>query len=70
MLTELAPLTVVSPQSAVCWSCHNSAEAEQHMAAWLGQVNVPEGELLNQEFCSACHGQGEVLDAGEIHGVR
>jgi OmcA/MtrC family decaheme c-type cytochrome len=70
MRTRLAPVTVVSPQSAVCWSCHNSAEAEVHMAAWGGQVNVPEGELLNQEFCSACHGQGEVLDAGEIHGVR
>jgi OmcA/MtrC family decaheme c-type cytochrome len=70
MRTKQAPLTVVSPQSAVCWSCHNSAEAEVHMAAWGGQVNVPEGELLNQEVCSACHGQGEVLDAGEIHGVR
>lgn len=68
--TKLQPLTVVSPQSAVCWSCHNSTQAETHMAAWGGQINVPEAEFLNQEFCSACHGKGEVLDAGEIHRVR
>jgi OmcA/MtrC family decaheme c-type cytochrome len=70
MRTKLAPVTVVSPQSAVCWSCHNSTEAETHMSVWGGQLNVPEAELLNQEFCSACHGQGEVLDVGAIHRVR
>jgi OmcA/MtrC family decaheme c-type cytochrome len=69
MVTRLDPLTLVSPQSAVCWSCHNSELAEIHMGAWGGQINVPAGELLDQELCFSCHGQGEFMDVGKVHGV-
>ena len=67
---EFNPPTFVSPLSSVCWSCHSSTSAEQHMTRWLGQINVSEGELLNQELCIGCHGPGAVLDVGEVHGLR
>jgi len=67
---DFEPPTFVSPLSAVCWSCHSSTSAEQHMIRWLGQINVSQGELLNQELCIGCHGPGAVLDVGEVHGLR
>ncbi len=66
---EFDPPTFASPLSAVCWSCHSSNSAEQHIARWLGQINVPEEELLNQELCIGCHGPGGVRDVQVVHGL-
>jgi OmcA/MtrC family decaheme c-type cytochrome len=65
---DFDPPTFVSPLSSVCWSCHSSISAEQHMTQWLGQINVPEGELVNQELCIGCHGPGAVLDVKRFMG--
>jgi len=64
--------TFVSPQSAVCWSCHIGASAENHMSFFGGQINVSEAELLipGQETCVGCHGPGRVLDVGAVHPLR
>lgn len=66
---EFDPATFVSPLSSVCWSCHSSASAEQHMTRWLGQINVSEEELVSQELCIGCHGPGGVQDVEEVHGL-
>jgi OmcA/MtrC family decaheme c-type cytochrome len=70
LLIEFDPPTFASPLSSVCWSCHSSTSAEQHISRWLGQINVPEGELLNQELCIGCHGPGAVQDVQQVHGLR
>lgn len=68
----IAQQTFVSPQSAVCWSCHIGASAENHMAFFGGQINVPRDQLLMpaQETCIGCHGPGRILDVGAVHRVR
>lgn len=64
--------TFVSPQSAVCWSCHIGDSAENHMSFFGGQINVFEDDLLtpSQETCVGCHGPGRILDVGAVHPVR
>jgi len=64
--------TFVSPQSAVCWSCHIGSSAENHMSFFGGQINVPDAELQipGQETCVGCHGPGRALDVGAVHPVR
>jgi OmcA/MtrC family decaheme c-type cytochrome len=60
-----------SPQTAVCWSCHNSAISIQHMEQNGGQINISQAELLtpSQESCSICHGPGRSADVQRLHGV-
>jgi OmcA/MtrC family decaheme c-type cytochrome len=64
------PPTFVSPMSAVCWSCHSSALAEEHMTLWFGQINVSEAALVGQELCVVCHGPGAFQDVRAVHGLR
>jgi OmcA/MtrC family decaheme c-type cytochrome len=67
-----ATATFVTPQSAVCWSCHIGSSVENHMSFFGGQINVPADEILipSQETCIGCHGPGRNLDVRVVHSVR
>ncbi len=63
----------ISPNTAVCSSCHMSTLAIEHMkqnGGVHGGVKQADGTVLNAaESCSVCHGQGAVADVREMHGV-
>lgn len=61
---------VVSPVTAVCSSCHDRAEAAQHMLDHGGSFSTRQSALASgqvSENCTACHGPGESSDTGEVH---
>jgi len=65
---------VVSPNSAVCSSCHVSSLAANHMMQNGGDFNATkdaDSNLVSSgvETCQLCHGPGASADTGEMHGV-
>ena len=66
--------TVISPNSAVCSSCHTSDLARSHMEQNGGDFNATKdetGALISSgnETCQLCHGPGASADVGVMHGV-
>ena len=66
--------TVISPNSAVCSSCHMSDLARNHMIQNGGDFNATKdetGALISSgnETCQLCHGPGASADVGVMHGV-
>ena len=64
----------ISPISAVCSSCHDTALAQRHMEdSFNGGVFSATQAAINAgapEACSFCHGAGKVLDVKTVHGVN
>jgi OmcA/MtrC family decaheme c-type cytochrome len=63
----------ISPTAAVCSSCHDNAVARLHMqdASTGGSFSVTQATLSGAvENCAFCHGEGRVLDAKVVHGVK
>jgi OmcA/MtrC family decaheme c-type cytochrome len=65
---------VVSPNSAVCSSCHVSDLAANHMIQNGGDFNATkdaDSNLVSSgvETCQLCHGPGASADTAEVHGV-
>jgi OmcA/MtrC family decaheme c-type cytochrome len=65
---------VISPNSAVCSSCHVSDLAKLHMEQNGGNFAAtknPDGTLnpADVESCALCHGPGRSADVSEVHGV-
>ncbi len=65
---------VISPNSAVCSSCHASDLARQHMVQNGGDFNATkaaDSSLISSgvETCNVCHGPGRSADVAEVHGV-
>jgi OmcA/MtrC family decaheme c-type cytochrome len=65
---------VISPNSAVCSSCHVSDLAKTHMEQNGGNFAAtknPDGTLnpADVESCALCHGPGRSADVREVHGV-
>lgn len=65
---------VISPNSAVCSSCHVSDLARTHMEQNGGNFAAtknPDGSLnpADVESCQLCHGPGRSADVSEVHGV-
>jgi OmcA/MtrC family decaheme c-type cytochrome len=65
---------VVSPNSAVCSSCHVSDLAANHMMQNGGDFNATkdaDSNLVSSgvETCQLCHGPGASADTAEVHGV-
>jgi len=65
---------VISPNSAVCSSCHTSDLAREHMVQNGGDFNATkaaDSSLISSgvETCNVCHGPGRSADVGEVHGV-
>jgi OmcA/MtrC family decaheme c-type cytochrome len=65
---------VVSPNTAVCSSCHVSDLAANHMMQNGGDFNATKDADSNlvssgAETCQLCHGKGASSDVGKMHGV-
>jgi OmcA/MtrC family decaheme c-type cytochrome len=69
LTNEAAGTTVVlSPISAACSGCHDSATAVAHMKANGGTVFGPRTTALaNTEQCLICHGPGKTADIKAVH---
>lgn len=66
--------TAISPNSAVCSTCHVSDLAMQHMVQNGGDFNATkaaDSSLISSgvETCQLCHGPGRSSDVKEVHGV-
>ena len=65
---------VISPNAAVCSSCHTSNLAKNHMIQNGGDFDAGKdntGTLISSgvETCTLCHGPGRSADVGEVHAV-
>lgn len=70
--TDPSDDVVISPQAAVCSSCHDDATAKTHMemngASFSTlQADVDSGVVLEQ--CSVCHGAGRTYAVDVVHGL-
>jgi OmcA/MtrC family decaheme c-type cytochrome len=76
--TTLTDDVVISPNAAVCSSCHTSATAQQHMiqnGANFDATKTASGALVSVsstgqpivETCSICHGPGGIADVKVVH---
>ena len=66
---------VISPNSAVCSTCHVSDLARTHMMQNGGDFNAgkaADSTLISAgvETCELCHGPGRTADVEVVHGVR
>jgi len=66
--------TVISPNTAVCSTCHTSALAAEHMRQNGGDfaaTKAADSTLISAgvETCGLCHGPGRLADVKEVHGV-
>jgi len=60
----------VSPEAAACESCHDSAEAKDHMElVGRGVFDRTQEEITSSVFedCGGCHGPFEFIDVGTVH---
>jgi len=65
---------VISPNTAVCSSCHVSSLAASHMEQNGGDFNATktaDSQLVSSgvETCQLCHGEGRSADVAVMHGV-
>ena len=65
---------VISPNTAVCSSCHRSSLAENHMIQNGGDFSATkdaDSKLVSSgvETCQLCHGKGAVADVEVMHDV-
>ena len=66
--------TVISPNTAVCSTCHVDQLAADHMQQNGGDFNATkaaDSALISSgvETCAICHGPGRTSDVKEVHGV-
>ena len=74
---KIAPVddVAISPNSAVCSTCHVSDLARNHMVQNGGDFNAgkaADSTLISSgvETCELCHGAGRSGDVEAVHGVR
>lgn len=60
---------VITPVSAACYSCHDSAAAVSHMKLNGGAINEDRAEVGNTESCAICHNTGNIADVQDAHGL-
>jgi hypothetical protein len=63
---------VISPNSAVCSSCHTDTTAINHMTQNGGNFSATKtasGALnpASTETCAICHGAGAIADVAVVH---
>jgi OmcA/MtrC family decaheme c-type cytochrome len=65
--------TVVTPVSAVCSSCHDSADSKSHMIAHGGNFSTTQAAIDSREVfedCNSCHRSGSgVADVTKVHRI-
>lgn len=70
--TTLSDDVVISPNAAICSSCHTSQTAKEHMiqnGANFAATKTAAGALISSsvETCALCHGPGGVADVAKLH---
>ncbi len=70
--TTLTDDVVISPNAAICSSCHTSQTAKEHMiqnGANFDATKTASGALVSSsvETCALCHGPGAVADVAKVH---
>jgi OmcA/MtrC family decaheme c-type cytochrome len=63
---------VITPASAACSSCHDSATARAHMEGEGGNFSTTQSAIDNGEVvetCDVCHAEGRSHDVAELHGL-
>lgn len=70
--TDPADDTVITPATAVCASCHDSALATEHMLSLGGrfdtsQAAIDNGDVIEQ--CDLCHAAGRDHEVRRLHGI-
>jgi OmcA/MtrC family decaheme c-type cytochrome len=59
---------VISPIATVCFACHDSSLAMQHMESNGGSIYKPRSTALAKaEQCTLCHTSGKVADIRVMH---
>jgi len=72
--SSLTDDVAISPNTAVCSTCHASDLAAQHMIQNGGDFEAGKDETgalvsSGSETCALCHGPGRSSDVKEVHGV-
>jgi len=63
-----ATTLVTSPTATVCFACHDSTLAKQHMVTNGGSLYTPRSTALAVgEQCTLCHATGKVADIAVMH---
>ena len=70
--TTLTDDVAISPNAAICSSCHTSQTAREHMiqnGADFNATKTASGALVSPstETCALCHGPGAVADVAKVH---
>ncbi|WP_290577744.1 OmcA/MtrC family decaheme c-type cytochrome [Ketobacter sp.] len=69
-LADRSDDTLVSPQAAVCASCHDDAVAQSHMESNGADFATSEADLGSVlEQCELCHGDGRTYSVKSVHGL-
>jgi OmcA/MtrC family decaheme c-type cytochrome len=61
---------VITPISAACYACHDSADAKAHMGQNGAAINDNRSDVVaasSVETCSVCHGTGKTVDLAVVH---
>ncbi|MBL0211634.1 MAG: OmcA/MtrC family decaheme c-type cytochrome [Holophagaceae bacterium] len=59
---------MITPFTAACVTCHDSAPAQAHMTLNGGQIKVNRSALNSAgESCAVCHGAGAEFDPAKVH---
>jgi hypothetical protein len=59
---------MITPFTAACVTCHDSAPAQAHMILNGGQIKVNRSALNSAgESCAVCHGAGAEFDPVKVH---
>ncbi len=68
LATSNATDLMITPFTATCFSCHDSAPAQAHMKLNGGQIRVARSALATAgESCAACHRSGADFDPVKVH---
>jgi cytochrome c553 len=72
-ITSQTDDTGMTPNTAICSSCHTTSTAMLHMTQNGGSANVakPANGIVTSplETCSVCHGPGKPADVKTAHAV-
>ena len=64
---------VISPNAAICSSCHDNSEAKTHMESNGGNFSTTQNQIDSAEVieqCTVCHGSGKTYSVEKVHNIN